>query len=61
MPDSSSLVARGEHPAPGHHLTELAQLDQADGGLDVGHPEIEADLGVMLDNRLLGCGAGRPR
>src|SRR5215469_4519115 len=47
------LIASGEGAAPGHHLTELTELDQTDGCLDICHPEVEADLGVTLPDRLL--------
>ena len=49
---SSSLVARGQLAAPAHDRVELAELHQADRGLDVGHPVVEADLEVLSSDRL---------
>ena len=46
------LVALRQRAAPRDELVELAELDKADRGLDVGHPEVEAYLHVLLDHRL---------
>src|SRR5580698_6636125 len=35
-----------------YQLAQLAELYQADCRLDVGHPEVEADLDEVLDDRL---------
>ena len=43
-------VAVGEPPALGHHRVELVELGEADGGLEVGHAEVEAELGVLLEH-----------
>src|SRR5262249_49013188 len=46
------LITPGENPAPGHHLTQPAELYQADWRPDIRPPEVEAQLGVVLDDRL---------
>ena len=61
MSPSASLVAAGELAAPGHDLGEPAELDQADRRLQVGHPEVEADLEVLLRPAPARWRAGRRR
>ena len=36
----------------GYLLFQLPELNKPDRSLDIGHPEVEADLGVVLDHRL---------
>ena len=49
---SIAAVAVGQLAPPLHHRVELAELHEADRGLDVGHPVVEADLEVALEHRL---------
>src|SRR5262245_57546603 len=43
------LVAGGQGPAPFDECVESTELNQADGGLHVRHPVVEAGLHVLLE------------
>ena len=48
------LVAGSELTAPFDDGVEAAELDEPDGGLDVGHPPVEPGLQVRLDDDATG-------
>src|SRR5207302_2097800 len=52
------LVPGGQLTPAGDDDVQLGELHQADGGLDVGDPEVEAHLEVLLDDGALGAVAG---
>src|SRR5215469_8069785 len=51
-PGQGRTVPVGHYPAPFDHASQLAELDNADSRLDVGHPVVVPGLQVLLDDRL---------
>ncbi len=44
------VVALGDGAAPGQQSVELLQLLDADSGLQIGHPVVEAELAILLEH-----------